>query len=244
MSDMHSFSVDVAKEVGVNAAILLQSIKWWCEKNRANGKNEHDGLYWTYNSIKAWQELYPYLGKSAISSALKRLEDGGYIRTGNYNRSAYDRTIWYAITDKGLSLFGECISDFRQMEERESGNGITENREPIPDTFQLHSTDSFTDIGQTPKKSGFNPPTREQVMAYVKEKGYHFDAQEFYDYYSSGNWCKGNGQKVKNWRQCCATWEGTWKKNNQPTDRRSQYTAEQNAEFDEYAWDPDKVERI
>ena len=39
MSDMHSFNVDVAKEVGVNAAILLQSIKWWCLKNKANDKH-------------------------------------------------------------------------------------------------------------------------------------------------------------------------------------------------------------
>ena len=149
MSDMHSFSVDVAKEVGVNAAILLQSIKWWCLKNRANGKHYHDELYWTYNSVKAWQELYPYLGKKAIDNALKKLEGLGYIAVGNHNESAYDKTKWYAITQSGLALFGETATqkgemDFPkgEMDESQRGNGEDQKEKPIPVTNQLHSSSS------------------------------------------------------------------------------------------------------
>lgn len=142
MADMHSFNVAVAEEVGVNAAILLQSIKWWCDKNRANGKNEHDGLYWTYNSVKAWQELYPYLGKSAITSALAKLEERGLIAVGNYNQSAYDRTKWYAITAKGRAAFGDSIYENREMGDAECGKGSGENREPIPVTTQLQEQGS------------------------------------------------------------------------------------------------------
>lgn len=211
MSDMHSFSVDVAKEVGVNAAILLQSIKWWCEKNRANGKHCHDGLYWTYNSVKAWQELYPYLGKSAIDNALKKLEERGFIKVGNYNKSAYDRTKWYAITDDGLRLFGDSISENREMEEQELGNGFGENQEPIPVAKQFSSTVPLIDsVVQKTKKH----PTIEEVKAHVQEKGYHFDPQEFFDYYDAGNWTLGNGKKVTSWKRCCVTWESTWKKQN------------------------------
>lgn len=137
MSDTHSFNVDVAKKVGVNAAILLQSIKWWCQKNKANERHRHDGLYWTYNSTKALVDLYPYLGKGAINTALKKLEDGGYIRTGNYNKSAYDRTKWYAITDSGLRLFGESIYQNQEMEDTKTGNGILETSQPIPVADQL-----------------------------------------------------------------------------------------------------------
>lgn len=221
MSDMHSFSVGVAKEVGVNAAILLQSIKWWCEKNRANGKHFHDGLYWTYNSVKAWQELYPYIGKSAIDSALKKLEERGFIKVGNYNKSAYDRTKWYAITDDGLCLFGDSISGNREMEEQESGNGFGENQEPIPVTSQFPSTTYLTDsIVRKPKKH----PTIEEVKAHVQEKGYHFDAQHFFDYYSTSGWKMQNGKPVKSWKQCCVTWERNWSKANpQPTGRLSDY---------------------
>ena len=185
MSDMHSFNVSVAEQVGVNAAILLQTIKWWCEKNKANDRHEHDGLYWTYNSIKAWQELYPYLGKSAITSALRKLEERGLIVIGNFNRSAYDRTKWYAITEKGLALFGQSISENRKMEGSESENGNGENREPIPDTNQLHLdvADNTTEVSEIidylNDKAGTRyrastAKTREHVRARIRE-GYTLD---------------------------------------------------------------------
>lgn len=237
MSDMHSFSVDVAKEVGVNAAILLQSIKFWCAKNNANGKHCHDGLYWTYNSVKAWRDLYPYLGKSAIDSALKRLEERGFIKVGNYNKSAYDRTKWYAITDDGLRLFGDSISENREMDEAESGNGLGENEEPIPVTSQLRSTVSSTDTqGGNGRKSKnrLSPPTIEEVRQYVSEKGYHFDPDAFFAYYASQDWKKGNGQRVSNWRQCCVTWESKRREESKPRD-----TLPESERLTDLDWIPD-----
>ena len=142
MSDTHSFRVDVATEVGVNAAILLGNIKWWCEKNRANNRHYHEGLWWTYNTNEAMRVLFPYMGKSAIASALKKLETAGYIRVGNYNKTSYDRTKWYALTEYGWSIFGESISGNRKMEGTESGNGTGENGQPIPVIDQLSSSSS------------------------------------------------------------------------------------------------------
>lgn len=147
MSDWHSFSVDVACKVGVNAAIILGNIKHWCKKNKANGKHLHDGLYWSYNSIKAFSKLYPYLGKGAIDNALKKLESGGYVKVGNYNKTPYDRTKWYAITAKGLALFEEkpfaeeethFIKQEIQEPQSENPNGL--KQKPIPDIDQLSTS--------------------------------------------------------------------------------------------------------
>jgi uncharacterized phage protein (TIGR02220 family) len=169
MSDWHSFSVDVACEVGVNAAILLGNIKHWCQKNAANGKHYHEGLYWTYNTVKAMSELYPYLGKKAIDNALRKLEEGGYIRIANYNKNAYDRTRWYAITDKGLALFGETHFPKGEMEKTERGNGNSRSGKPIPDIDQM-STSSLPDI---PPEAD-EPPVGE-IMEYFNAKtGKHF----------------------------------------------------------------------
>ena len=198
MGDFHSFSVDVAKEVGVNAAIILGAIKWWCAKNKANDKHFYDGRYWTYNSIKAWQELYPYLGKSAIEGALKKLESNGLIVVGNYNKNPYDRTKWYAITEDGLRIFGESISENQKWK--------TENQEPIPVSNQLHTSVNPTYMGGGEKRA-MKPPTLEEVRAYVEEKGYHFDPDELYDYYDASNWHLQGGKKITSWKQCCATWE-------------------------------------
>lgn len=141
----HSFDINVAKEYGVHAAILLQNITFWCLKNKANGANEHDGNYWTYNSKKAFSELFPYMTARQIEYALKRLIDEGVIVTGNYNANAYDRTLWYAVTKKGFSIQQNCGMDATKF-----ANGKTENVEPIPD---INANKKQTDIKPDKKES-------------------------------------------------------------------------------------------
>ena len=43
-----------------------------------------------------------FLTQRQIEVALKKLEKEGLIITGNYNKTPFDRTKWYAISQKGL----------------------------------------------------------------------------------------------------------------------------------------------
>lgn len=61
--------------------------------------------------------------------------------------------------------------------------------------------------------SRFIKPTIEQIEAYIKEKGYHFDAEHFWNYYESKGWKVGNSP-MKNWKAACATWESKRKSEN------------------------------
>lgn len=124
---MHAFDIDIATKYGTNAAIILVNIEYWVKKNEANGKHFHDGLYWTYNSVKAFSDLFPYMTDRQISNALKVLKDAGIITTGNFNENKYDRTLWYAITKVGYSIMQKC-----KMENARMSNGNGENVEPIP----------------------------------------------------------------------------------------------------------------
>ena len=133
----HHFSVEIAVEYGVNAAILFQNIHFWCEKNRANGMNLHDGLYWTYNSRKAFRELFPYMSEKQIKAALDKLIENGLITTGTYNEDARDRTLWYAVTKKG-----DCIFQNGNMEMSEMANANAEKDAPLP---YIKQTDINTD---------------------------------------------------------------------------------------------------
>ena len=139
----HSFNIELAKEYGILEAILLKNIWFWIEKNRANEKNFYDGTYWTYNSTRAFNELFPYASESSIKRALKSLQEKGIIKTGNYNKSSYDRTLWYAFTD-----LGESIVSNRQMEVNKSSNGDEQNGLTIPDI----NTDNETKDIKTNKK--------------------------------------------------------------------------------------------
>lgn len=131
---IHNFDINIAEKYGINAAIILQNMYYWIEKNRANEKHFHDGYYWTYNSLKAFEELFPYMSNKQIRGALEKLEEEGIIVCGNYNNSTYDRTKWYAITEAGYELFqeGKCIIPKGQMESSEKANGMSQKGEPIP----------------------------------------------------------------------------------------------------------------
>lgn len=102
----HVLDINIAQLVGANAALILENLAYWCEHNAANNANLHDGHYWTYNSTKAFAELFPYMTVNVIRIAIKKLKDADLILTGNYNKSAYDRTMWYTLTEKAETILG------------------------------------------------------------------------------------------------------------------------------------------
>ena len=108
----HHFDVDLAVRYGFPEAIILNHFEYWIELNEKNEKNFFDGYYWTFNSMKAMCEIFPYLSEKKIRNALKHLQDEGLIITGNYNKSSYDRTLWYAVTDKGKSIMPKGQMDY------------------------------------------------------------------------------------------------------------------------------------
>ena len=123
----HSFDIDIAKEYGIPAAILLKHIYYWVEKNRANYKHLIEGEYWTYCSVKAFGELFPYMSAKVIRTGLTKLEEGELIKTGCFNTQIYDRTKWYTLTPKGRSL---CRNGKRPLSEK--ATLFDQKGEPIP----------------------------------------------------------------------------------------------------------------
>ena len=118
----HSFNVYIAEKYGVHAAILLNNLEHWIAHNKANNINYRDGYYWTFNSKRAFAELFPYMNERQIDYALKKLIDDGIIITSKYNTSAYNHTLWYTITKLGYSILQNC-----EIEETKLCNGLTEN---------------------------------------------------------------------------------------------------------------------
>lgn len=140
---IHNFDTDIAQKYGILEAILLNNIYYWIEKNKANETNFYDGTYWTYNSTRAFRELFSYATERQIKSALMKLREEGILLTGNYNKSPYDRTLWYALSEKGLSIVQNCPINSEDMsnekdkivqsKEHESTISLSQNVQPIPD---------------------------------------------------------------------------------------------------------------
>lgn len=218
---IHIFDTEIAVKYGINAAVLLQNLGYWIKQNEANETNFFDGTYWTYNSRRAYRELFPYMSERQIDTAFRKLIDDGLVITGNYNKVAYDRTLWYALTQKG-----KCILHFDGMENTEMSNGNPQNVKPIPNINTNQNTNINTNDCDSRVKR-FIPPTLEEVKAYCAERKNNVDAQRFVDYYTSNGWLVGKN-KMKDWRAAVRTWE----RNSTSSSKASGIAVKQNASDD------------
>lgn len=203
----HSFDVNIAKKYGIEEAILLQHIYFWIEKNKANEKHFYNGTYWTYSTKKALAVLFPYLTPRKIDYALNNLIENGLIITGYFNEKPTDRTLWYALTKMGYCILQNC-----EMEETklENDNNIYNNTNANVENTNIEESI----INNTKENSKrFKKPTLEELEAYINEKGYHFSASNFINYYDSVGWKIGKSP-MKDWKAACRTWEAKYKNDN------------------------------
>ena len=138
----------VAARYGLEEAIFLDSIVHWYRVNRSDGRNFHDGRWWTYNSIAAYVDQFPWWSTKQIRRIAASLRDQGALLTGNYNSNGRDRTIWYSPSDEVLALYGieptpanaqtgNCICPNGQMQMPEPENASAQTGEPLPFSYHV-----------------------------------------------------------------------------------------------------------
>lgn len=86
--------VELAAEIGLNEAIVLQQIHYWLTKESGRIIN---GVRWIYNSYKKWQEQIKFLSESAIRKAIARLEGLQLIRSERHDEKRWNQTKFYTI---------------------------------------------------------------------------------------------------------------------------------------------------
>jgi len=199
----HSFNVAFATVFGLPEAILLSYLEFWIKKNETLGKHFHEGTYWTYNTVSAMGEQFPYLTQYQIRNALKNLESHGLIMTGNFNETPYDRTLWYALTEYGKSVVG-----IENIEFSKTKNGSSEFDKPIPvrEPF-TKKENTLTSVKEKTSKARFSPPTVAEINSYCQESGLKVDAEKFIDYYETVGWVVGKTRKpMKSWKGAVRNW--------------------------------------
>lgn len=231
---VHHFTLSVACEYGVNEAVILQNIYYWVDKNAANRRHFHDGRYWTYNSADAFAEIFPYFTKNQIQYTLKKLREHGLILVGNYNKQAFDRTKWYALTDKAYELFGQVnpanrtfldgsgnnpnsILENPEMEDGIIQNGVRDFPTPIPDRNTDRTSDGNRQMEtQLPvarasvcsgsKSVEMSAPTLEEVREFVRARNIRVDADRFFETNVLRGWTDKDGRPIHDWRRYLLAW--------------------------------------
>lgn len=121
----------LARELGLNEALILQQINYWIEINKKSGNNYYEGRYWTYNSIRAWQENdFDYMSIDTVKRTFAKLEKLNYLLVGNFNKDPRDKTKWYTINEEKLKELYFDIEKKKRQKELEA----LENKElePMP----------------------------------------------------------------------------------------------------------------
>lgn len=108
----YHFDRAVAEKFGVDGAVFIARMQYWIEKNAANDRHFHEGRYWTYNSLRALEKLFPFWSRRQIERIVKNLKDKGVLLTANYARDTHDRTLFYALDESKLPIspFGGDLS--------------------------------------------------------------------------------------------------------------------------------------
>lgn len=209
------FDEEMAKEYGVENAVMIWNFQYWIQHNETNGKHFYNGRYWTFNSVDAFMKQFPFWSRGQIRRILKSLEENDVIMTGNYNSSAYDRTMWYAFTDSFLHKHLQKSTN--GCDQTENSNSIVSNQEHSDITNV--NTDKAADGGLFQSEPEFQPTTvvrpkrtSEPACLFENSRYYNFNefAKEFkgpeytdidmvYYYHAVADWSAQKGKKMKDW---------------------------------------------
>lgn len=136
----HHFNTEHAKTYGVEEAIVINSFIHWIEKNRANRVNLQDGRTWTYNSLSALAELFPYWTRRQLERITKSLIDQGVLCARQLRLDKGDQRLWYAFREE--QAFLAFAPGDRHQTVMVSTGGPSPNRDggPSPNGDDHHQT--------------------------------------------------------------------------------------------------------
>lgn len=149
MTEYH-FNADLAQRHGVNGAIFLHAMAFWVAKNQANGRHFHEGRTWTYNTLDALTKLFPFWTRRQVERIVAKLKEDGALLTGNFSQDKTDRTVWYALADSVLEVYGLLVPPISQDGEMGTPDG-GDATPPISPDGEMHFTESGQPFHQTGK---------------------------------------------------------------------------------------------
>ena len=122
----------VAAVYGLEEAIFLDAILFWYRTNRANNLNFRDGRWWTYNSIKALETVFPWWSAKQVRRIAASCREQGALIVGEFNQDRRDRSLWYTPSDGLLALYGlksetgTCTCPDGQMQSPERADSVAQ----------------------------------------------------------------------------------------------------------------------
>ena len=95
-----NYNNKIAVELGVNAALAADYIY----KTYQNEIEMRDNRHWVKCSGLKLSAVYPHMKRRAASRALRKLVEAGVLIRRALNKSSFDSTYFYSVTEYGQKL--------------------------------------------------------------------------------------------------------------------------------------------
>ena len=217
---LHYFDVEVAQRCGVNAAILLSDIQYWCERSKGDPAHLREGRVWMWSSVRDFRERHPYLTARQIRYALEQLTAAEVVITAQYSDRALDRTIWYSPVDltpvaNAFDNSGKCIGQQCQMQMTPVANAFDKSgvpttihyRETLENTIEPNRDNVGGNRYVSPpsvvvrgEDENISHPTIDQARKYARAAGLRVDAEAFVRANEATGWKDTQGRPIRNWK--------------------------------------------
>lgn len=142
----------VAAKYGLEEAVFLDALIFWWRTNRGNNRNYAAGRWWTYNSVKAYTDMFPWWTDAQIRRIIARCKEKGAVLTGNHSEDRRDRTVWYSPSDELLAMYGEenanCICPNEQMQPSEQTSSFADSDKCNKDQCNKHSDKPYSPLAR------------------------------------------------------------------------------------------------
>ena len=218
---LHYFDVEVARRCGVNAAILLSDIQYWCERSKGDPAHLREGRVWMWSSVRDFRERHPYLTVEQIRYALRQLVKAEIIFQAQYSDRALDRTIWYSPVDLGTVPNAFVNNPKSICEQSQMQVGITPNafgksgtpttihyRETLENTIETNRDNvggnryvSPPNVVVRGEEENITHPTIDQAREYAKAAGLRVDAEAFVRVNEASGWKDTQGRPIRDWKR-------------------------------------------
>jgi hypothetical protein len=158
----------LAKEVGLNEAIVLQQLHYW---RLQMGRDEDETIY---NTIEDWKEQFPFWSERTIRRIIERLREKGYVEVsqpGGIDRTNHYRVLYDALpqvvtmaASGGQSgpMSIRTETTFRDHEQSSSESSSVVEASEVRDVFD-HWSELYS------PRSKFDPKRKRRIAARLSE---------------------------------------------------------------------------
>ena len=131
----------LAREIGLNEAIMLQQIHYWLLKSG----NEFEGAKWFYKTLEEWQTEFPFWSAMTIRRTLGSLEKQKIIKIGNFNKKKFDKTKWYTIDYQRVNR--RCVQNEQTMCPNRT-DGCVQNEQTYTREYTETTTENNNNVSE------------------------------------------------------------------------------------------------